>query len=108
LRGLNRELEKSRDANATIALDDEWHRRLIAGCPNTVLLELIEQMSRRTRRYEIALMTARKSALTTAIGHNAIMTALKRRDLDGACAALRRNLETGREPIIAWLNEQKG
>jgi DNA-binding GntR family transcriptional regulator len=107
LRALNRRIETTKDPNAIIALDDEWHLKLFGGCPNKVLIEMIEQIIRRTRRYEIALMSARKNVLNASFDHNAIMTALKRRDLAGACTALRKNLQTGREPIIAWLNERE-
>jgi len=107
LRGINREIETTRDADAIIALDDAWHLKLIGNCPNKVLIELIEQIIRRTRRYEVALMRARKNVLNAAFDHNQIMTALKRRDLPRACDALRRNLQTGREPILTWLAERE-
>jgi DNA-binding GntR family transcriptional regulator len=106
LRTLNEKITRARGTEAIIALDDQWHRELVAGCANAALLELIEQFSRRTRRYEIALMSARRNALGAAIDHNAIMAELERRSLAGACKALRNNLEKGREPIVAWLRER--
>src|SRR5437016_5536138 len=56
LRALNRRIEHARDPDTVISLDDEWHLELIAPCPNKVLIELVELMIHRTRRYEIALM----------------------------------------------------
>ena len=53
LRKVNEKIERSRTADETIALDDEWHLELISDCPNKVLIELIEQFMRRTRRYEM-------------------------------------------------------
>jgi DNA-binding GntR family transcriptional regulator len=100
---LNARIGRARDADAAIALDDEWHMELIAGCPNKVLLDLIRQFMRRTRRYELALMRERKNVSTADASHKAIMAALRRRDLDGAVAALRHNLQHGSEPIVAWL-----
>ena len=41
LRRLNAQLAAELDADAVIALDDEWHLELIGDCPNKVLLELI-------------------------------------------------------------------
>jgi DNA-binding GntR family transcriptional regulator len=35
--------------------------------------------------------------------HKEIMAALRKHDLRAACVALRNNLRTGREPILAWL-----
>ena len=107
LREINDRIERTRNADAIIALDDQWHLELIADCPNRVLIELIEQFIRRTRRYEIALMREKKNVGTATSNHKAILTALRRRDLDAACAALRINLQTGREPILAWLASRK-
>jgi hypothetical protein len=35
-----------------------------------------------------------------------IKAALWRKDLDAACAALRHNLQTGHDPILAWLKQR--
>jgi DNA-binding GntR family transcriptional regulator len=103
LRKLNERIEASRDTERTIDLDDAWHLELIGACPNPILLDLIRQFIQRTRRYEIALMRERKNVLVAGSNHRAIMAALRRRDLDAACAALRHNMQTGRAPIVAWL-----
>jgi DNA-binding GntR family transcriptional regulator len=103
LRELNDKIERTRDANCIIDLDDEWHLELIADCPNIVLLDLIKQFIQRTRRYEIALMREQKNVAVATANHKAIMAALRKRDLEAACAALRHNLQTGREPIVKWL-----
>ena len=108
---INRRIEKARDADEIIGLDDEWHLELVAACPNKVLVDLIKQFARRTRRYEIALMRERRNVLASLTKHNAIMSALRKRDLDGACAALRVNCEIGFAPIMKWLvarNAQSG
>ncbi len=104
---LNRRIERARGADAAMALDDEWHLTLIAQCPNKVLIALIEQFIRRTRRYEIALMSARRNVLGAGLDHRAVMAALKRRDLKAACEALKKNLQTGKTPIAAWLRERE-
>ena len=103
LRQLNDKIERTRDANAIIDLDDEWHLELIADCPNKVLIDLIKQIIQRTRRYEIALMREQKNVAVATANHKSIMAALRKRDLDAACSALRNNLQTGREPIVKWL-----
>ena len=103
LQEINQKIEKARTADAIIDLDDEWHLELVADCPNKVLIDLIKQFARRTRRYEIALMREQKNVLTTTTNHKAIMAALRRRDLKGACAALRLNCTTGYAPIREWL-----
>lgn len=106
LRALNCKIERERDPDTIIALDDEWHLELIATCPNKVLIELIELMIHRTRRYEIALMRERRNGLRAGLDHRAVMAALEGRDLPRACAALKKNLQTGKAPIAAWLKER--
>jgi DNA-binding GntR family transcriptional regulator len=107
LKALNDRLAKAKTADTIIGLDDEWHLELIAACPNSVLLDLVQQFIQRTRRYEIGLMRERKNVSVAIENHNAIMSALRRHDLDAACIALRRNLQHGREPIIAWLKSRE-
>src|SRR5262249_26102940 len=107
LREINDTIGGESDADRIINLDDDWHLELIAGCPNKVLIDLIRQFIQRTRRYEIALMRERRNVLVAIANHNAIMAALRRADLEAACAALRTNLQTGRAPIVEWLTERE-
>jgi DNA-binding GntR family transcriptional regulator len=107
LRALNARIEASRDVARTMDLDDAWHMLLIAGCPNPILLELVAQFIARTRRYEIALMRERREVLAAGTNHRAVMAALRRRDLGGACAALKHNLERGAAPMAAWLTARE-
>lgn len=105
---INDEIEQARDPDSVIDLDDSWHLELVADCPNKVLIDLIKQFIRRTRRYEVALMRERENVLVTVADHEAVMAALHGRDLDAACAALRVNLQSGRMPIVQWLTEREG
>jgi DNA-binding GntR family transcriptional regulator len=68
-----------------------------------VLIEMIEAMILRTRRYEVALLREQPNRLRATDDHERIMAALREGDLDAACAALKVNMQSGREPIIAWL-----
>jgi DNA-binding GntR family transcriptional regulator len=104
---LNRKLAAARDAEAAIALDDGWHLELLAHCPTRVLLELIENMMMRTRRYEIALMREAPGVVRASADHRRILAALRRNDLGGACAALKHNLKSGRAPIVEWLRRRR-
>ena len=103
LEALNRRFAATHDAEDAISLDDEWHMELIAACPNRVLIEMIEAVVLRTRRYELALLRERPNRLRAADDHEQILTALRAGDLEAACAALKTNMRSGREPIIAWL-----
>ncbi len=103
LESINRRLSVERDPDRAIALDDEWHRELLADCGNRVLLELIEDIIRRMRRYELALMRETRNVLNASKEHERILRALRNGDLEAACAALKRNMQSGRGPIVFWL-----
>jgi DNA-binding GntR family transcriptional regulator len=103
LEALNHRFAATPDAESAISLDDEWHLELIAACPNRVLIEMIEAMILRTRRYEVALLREQPNRLRATDDHERIMAALREGDLDAACIALKTNMQSGREPIIAWL-----
>lgn len=104
---LNRRLGATRDPEVAITLDDEWHRELLADCPNRVLIELIENIIMRTRRYELALMRETSNVARATEDHARILDALRDGDLRSACAALRHNMQSGRAPIIAWLKARE-
>ena len=72
-----------------------------------MLIDLIEQFIRRTRRYEIALMREGRNVDLATANHDEIMRALAEGDLAAGCAALRTNLQTGFAPIAAWLAERE-
>lgn len=105
LEKLNAQLHEVQGLRA-IEIDDAWHMELIADCPNTVLIELIQNITMRTRRYELALMREQENVAVATGDHERIMVALKAGDLEAACAALKRNMQSGRAPIVAWLKQR--
>jgi DNA-binding GntR family transcriptional regulator len=107
LERLNARMRAGRDPDTVIALDDEWHLLLIENCPNKMLLALIQDFMRRTRRYELALMRERQQVEIATDTHAEIIAALGRADLKAAVKILKRNLETGSEPIRRWLIERE-
>ena len=107
LEKLNRRLAGASDPEAAIALDDEWHLLLVDRCSNRVLIALIQNIILRTRRYELALMRETSHVRRATEDHERILAALRRRDLPAACAALKRNMQWGRAPIVAWLKALK-
>jgi DNA-binding GntR family transcriptional regulator len=106
LERLNARIDGAADPNVIIQLDDEWHLLLVDDCPNKILLELIRDFMRRTRRYELALMRERPQVAVATDMHGRIIAALRRADMKAAAGFLKRNLETGHEPIRAWLLER--
>jgi len=103
LEELNRELAAARDPERAIWLDDAWHLELLAGCPNRVLVDLIQNIIQRTRRYELALMRETRNVIRATEDHDRILAALRQGDLPAGCEALERNMRSGREPIVEWL-----
>ena len=104
---LNGKLMDAADLKAVITLDDKWHLEVLADCPNLALIELIKQFIIRTRRYELALMRDRHNVDRAIRDHAEIISSLERNDLDGACKALKMNMEGGKAPIINWLRERE-
>lgn len=100
---LNRKLMSTRKASLAIDTDNAWHLGLIENCPNKVMLSLIEHFISRTRRYEHALFRETRNVWVAGTEHDQILEALRQRDLDAACAGLKRNLQSGKEPITEWL-----
>ena len=107
LRVINDQIRSAGDADRVIDLDDEWHLDLVAGCPNRVLIGLIQQIIHRTRRYELALFRERHNVELSIGDHERILRALENADLEAACAELKQNMQTGRPPIVRWLTERE-
>lgn len=107
LEALNQKIIKAHDTEKVLSLDDAWHLELLADCSNSVLIDLIQQFMRRTRRYELALMRERRNVHVAYNYHEKIMAALRAGDLKAACNALRRNMQVGNKPIIEWLKARE-
>lgn len=108
LTSLNEKLSHTTDPATIIARDNAWHLELISGCPNRMLIGLVEQFIERGRRYELALMRERRNVERTVRDHDGILAALQRGDLETACDLLRLNMESGKEPIASWLKQLQG
>jgi len=97
----------TRTGAAALMHDDAWHLDLIGACPNRILLDMIQNLMLRTRRYELALMREAKNVALAVADHSDILRALKAGDLATACAALKRNMQSGKSPILAWLRDRE-
>ncbi|HEX8170155.1 MAG TPA: GntR family transcriptional regulator [Thermoanaerobaculia bacterium] len=106
LESLNAKILAARDVEKRIALDDAWHLELLAGCPNRVLIELIEQFMRRTHRYEIAYLREQQHVREAGDAHAAVLRALRGNHLERACKALEKNMQNAIEPIVEWLRSR--
>lgn len=104
---LNRNIARARSAEEAITQDDAWHLELLAHCPNRILVDMIQKMMLRTRRYELALMREAAGRTTAGQTHEEILAALSAGNVEEACRALEDNLRSGREPVIRWLRTRK-
>jgi DNA-binding GntR family transcriptional regulator len=107
LERLNQRIARAKTATARMAFDDEWHLTLIDRCTNRVLVELIQSMMVRTKRYELAWMREAGSAETANYGHAEIIQHLRAGQLSDACVALGENLSCAKPAIAAWLKARK-
>ena len=107
LERVNDRIRAASDPDKIIELDDEWHLLLVAHCPNEVLLDLIRDFMRRTRRYELALMREQKNVSIATDEHDAIATSLRAGNLDEAMNGLRLNMQSGFPPIVDWLRQRE-
>lgn len=106
LETINTKLGSAKKAAAAIRLDEGWHRELWADCPNLVLIDLIEQFIRRTRRYELASMGQQRNVRKTMDTKAQIIESLREGRLARACSMLRKSLISGGSPVFEWLAER--
>jgi DNA-binding GntR family transcriptional regulator len=108
LKAICDELGRTASVVEAIRLDEAWHRELWSGCPNPVLVDLIEQFISRTRRYELVSMGQTSTIRRTTDLKTRIIEDLRAGDMEGACRHLHTSLTTGGLPVFEWLrNNQK-
>jgi DNA-binding GntR family transcriptional regulator len=101
---IDRELAGTRsDVDRSVALDEEWHRTLLEGCPNHRLRDIISTLWQVPRRYMRAyLRDARRVTLSTQ-HHARIIEALRRKDYQTAAQRFSHHWERGIEELGSWL-----
>jgi DNA-binding GntR family transcriptional regulator len=93
------------EPSAAVAADTGWHGRLVAGCGNGRLLDMIGQVRALVRRYEYAYMRRADLATGSLADHAAIIDALRGDDVDGAAALLERHWRRSLDAMLAVLRE---
>ena len=106
LDALNRKLRTADDVGTAVRLDEDWYRTLWAECPNPVLVELIEQFMRRTRRYELASMGQPRVLRSTTQNRARVVKTLREGRLARACTLVRQSLLHGGKPVFEWLERR--
>ncbi|ACU70956.1 transcriptional regulator, GntR family [Catenulispora acidiphila DSM 44928] len=83
--------------------DDEWHDRLLSGCRNDRLMDLITTLKLTMHRYERVVVGDQQVLERSAVEHEKIAECLVAEDLPGAVAALKANWESGMHRILEKL-----
>lgn len=100
----NKVFLSSRSGLASVEADEAFHRILLTRCPNRVLLSYIENLMLRTQRYELALFRETMPVEHAGDQHNRIIRALRNKNMTMAAEHLRKNLTSGKGPILDWLS----
>jgi DNA-binding GntR family transcriptional regulator len=101
---IDQELAQTRgDVDRCVALDEEWHRTLLLGCPNQRLRDLIATLWQVPRRYMRAyLRDAGRVSLSTQ-HHARIIEALRRNDRETASQRFSYHWRRGMEELGTWM-----
>jgi DNA-binding GntR family transcriptional regulator len=107
LRAANRRLfDSAGDADAAALADDEFHRRLTAGCQNARVLELADLARKALLRYERLYMLSPERLERSVGEHEAIVAALERGDHALAADRVRENFTSGLPTVEEPLEER--
>jgi DNA-binding GntR family transcriptional regulator len=106
LRAANQRLRDSADDPAAAALaDDEFHRRLTAGCTNAQLLEVLDLVRKALLRYERLYMLSPERLARSVGEHEAIVAALESGDTALAAERVRENFTSGLPDLEAEMRD---
>jgi DNA-binding GntR family transcriptional regulator len=101
---INKELEGSaRSSQKALALDRKWHDLLLSGCRNRLLLQTIGLLKDLGERYELAYMRHSGQVPISAKQHRAILTALRKGNLDRAVQHLEENWRVSQDFLVPWI-----
>jgi DNA-binding GntR family transcriptional regulator len=107
LRAANRRLrDASGDAEAAARADDEFHRRLTAGCTNAQLLELVDLTRKALLSYERLYLLSPERLAQSVGEHEAIVAALESGDHALAAVRVRENFTSGLPTLHVPLAER--
>lgn len=107
LRDLDRQRARrpeEHDPSEAADLDIEWHRVLVADCPNRQLLELLEVLRQRAYRYEYGFLNDfTRVGLKGIKQHEAVLDALEEGDVEEAANRLLDHWAYAGRSLAAWL-----
>jgi DNA-binding GntR family transcriptional regulator len=101
---IDRELAAVRgDVDRSVDLDEEWHRTLLADCPNQRLRSMIASLWQVPSRYMRAFLRDAGRVTLSTQHHVRIIEALRRSDRAAAEQRFRHHWQRGMEELGAWM-----
>lgn len=100
-----RRMDETTDSATWLALNTAFHDLLYAGADRPLLLETIDGLRNKSDRYLRLFASKRDRTATAQREHWAIVTALRDRDADRACALLRNHLQSTITSLSATLGD---
>jgi DNA-binding GntR family transcriptional regulator len=100
---INRAFAAATDIVKRKALDAQWHECLVGGYTNRTLHEQLAALRVRVQRYEIAYLRTAPRSKKSAQQHEAIIRALRNREVAAATKLLQANWEQGIDVLLPWL-----
>jgi DNA-binding GntR family transcriptional regulator len=106
LRAINQRVRDSQgDATAAAQADDDFHRRLLGGCRNAHLLDVVDLVRQALLGYERLYMLSPERLALSVEQHEAIIAALEAGDHALAADRIRENFTTGLPTVEIPLEE---
>ena len=93
-------LVPKRDVEGLMLLDREFHLRLSRAARNPVLAEILLSLHERSLRFWFISLSDDEHLLAVLREHREIAERLRKRDADGACAAMRAHIESFHATIM--------
>jgi DNA-binding GntR family transcriptional regulator len=107
LRKINEKMIKASGGAPWFSLDREFHR-LLGGPENTLIIELIEDVRDRVRKYSDTMISARPGRKTATDEHAGIINALEAGDMELARKLMHQHVVKSREYVKNRLEHPEG
>ena len=97
---LDRQDRKLRAGESAIAEDSEFHYAIALASGNSIVLKVLDTLMDLLRDSRERSLQEEGRPQKSLAGHRRILTAIKRRDIDGAKAAMRRHIENVEQIVL--------
>ena len=106
LERINADFQRARLPKRALQLDTLWHDTLVSQSHNSHLTSLVVSLRRAIHRYEHVYMSDARLIPTSAAQHRAILSAIRKGDLDEAGKAIETNYSFGMQVLLRKMGEE--